>query len=276
MRGQTRSSVGEPPAPAAGDPLPAAIGGLYAALAAADLEAAVACFAPDGAYGFPSDPEEETDPRRVGEAETLPETIAADPVFGRAHAIRVCAHEGSDCLLEGTVLDEEGGPLLSFAASFQLAVDGKLRRMIAFRCAPTEDATDLHAELASGIDAQERLGAYLHELERGNMEAAVAYFTEDCLYAHPPYAKASPRVEYRGREQLKAGFERRGSLPKRHFVPVAIQRGPHLLIEGHVWVDGVPEGRTESFMSSASLDPDGRIRRYFAFVCEPRFPRKPE
>ncbi|MFN8217835.1 MAG: nuclear transport factor 2 family protein [Solirubrobacterales bacterium] len=262
--------------PAAGDPLPPAVAALYAALAAGDPDAAARCFAADGLYAFPSNPDEETDPRRVGEGATLREAIAADPACGLPHALRVCAHEGPDCLLEGTVLDAGGAAAQSFAASFQLAADGRLRRALAFRCAATEDAVGVDVELPPGIDAMERIGAYLHELEVGNMGAAVAYFTEDCLYAHPPYGKGLPRVEYRGHAQLKAGFERRGTLPKKHFAPAAIQRGSHLLIEGHVWVDGGPEGRTESFMSSASLAADGRVARYLSFVCEPMVPRRPD
>jgi ketosteroid isomerase-like protein len=264
------------PAPAAGDPLPRVLATFYASFAAGDSDGAASCFTADGIYAFPSNPEEETDPRRVGEGATLAETIAADPAFGHMHTIRVCATGERDCLVEGMVLDAAGEPEHSFAASIQLATDGRLRRCIVFRCAPTEDATDLGVELAPGIEPLERIGAYFHELEVGNMDAALTYFTEDCLYAHPPYAKASPRVEYRGHEQLKSGFERRGTLPKRHFSPVVIQTGAHLLIEGHVWVDGHPEGRTESFMSSATLTADGRVHRYLAFVCEPMVPRRPE
>jgi len=227
---------------AAGDALAPRVADFYAAFAAGDADAAAAAFAADGIYAFPSNPDEEADPRMVGEGEALGAVLATDPTFGAPHRIRVAAHEDGECLLEGWVLDAEDS---------------------------------LGTDLADpGVDAAEQIGKYFHELEAGHMDAAVEYFTDDCLYGHPPYAKGSPRVEFRGRKELKAGFDHRGTQPKRHFVPASIQRGAFLLFEGHVWVDGVEDGRTESFMSSATLAPDGRIHRYLAYVCEPMTARR--
>jgi hypothetical protein len=273
MSTDTSSAAGLDTAGAAGDPPAPRVADFYAAFAAGDADAAVAAFAADGLYAFPSNPDEETDPRRVGEREGLRPAIAADPTFGAPHRIRVAAHEGDECLLEGWVLGADGEPVHSYVAACQLDDEGKLRRCITFRCAPTEDAAG--TDIADpGVDAAEQIGKYFHELEAGNMEQAVQYFTDDCLYAHPPYGKGLPRVEFRGHEELMAGFQHRGTQPKRHFVPVSIQRGPHLLFEGHVWVDGTEDGRTESFISSASLAPDGRVRRYLAYVCEPMVARR--
>ena len=262
-------------APAAGDRLPAAAAGFLAAFGSGDAEVAARNFAPGGLYAFPSDPAEETSPRRIGSSPELVATLAADPTCGAPHRLRVCGVEGSDCLLEGTIIGAGGEPSHSFVVSIQLDADGLISRYLTFRCAPTEDAAGTAMDNPSGADAQAQIAAYFHELESGNFDAAKLYFSEDCLYSHPPYSHGSPRVEFRGHEQLLAGFERRGNQPKQHFVPVSIQRGPHLLIEGYVWLDGsTPNGGTESFISSATLAPDGRLKRYLAYVCEPMVERR--
>jgi ketosteroid isomerase-like protein len=273
MTDTSSTTKGLDTAGAAGDPLAPRVAEFYAAFAAGDADAAAAAFAPDGLYAFPSNPDEETDPRTVGEGDALAATIASDPTFGAGHRIRVAAHEDGECLLEGWVLGADGEPTHSYVAACQLAEDGAIRRCITFRCAPTEDAagTDIPDP---GVDAAGQIAKYFHELEAGNMAEAVQYFTEDCLYGHPPYGKGQPRVEFRGHEELKAGFDHRGTQPKRHFVPVSIQRGPFLLFEGHVWVDGTEDGRTESFISSATLAPTGQVRRYLAYVCEPMVARR--
>jgi hypothetical protein len=261
--------------PAAGDRLPEAAAAFLAAFAAGDVEAAATAFAADGVYAFPSDLADETAPRRLGSGAGLAEALAADLTCGSPHRLRLCCHEGADCLLEGYVLGPDGEPVHSFVAGLQLDGAGLIARYLTFRCAPTEDAAGTAMENPSGADAQAQLGAYFGKLEAGDFDAAKAYFTDDCLYSHPPYSHGSPRVEFRGHEELLAGFERRGKQPKQHFVPVAIQRGPHLMVEGYVWLDGsTPDGGTESFISSATLAPDGRVRRYLAYVCEPMVERR--
>ena len=261
--------------PAAGDPIPTSAAGFLAAFAAGDVEAAASYFGPSGLYAFPSDAGDETSPRRLGEGGELPAVLAADPTCGAPHRLRLCCAEGGDCLLEGYVLDAGGGAIHSFVASLQLEAEGRIARYLTFRCAATEDAAGTTMENPSGADAQAQLGAYFQELESGDFDAAKSYFSDDCLYSHPPYTHGSPRVEFRGHAELLAGFERRGKQPKQHFVPVAIQRGPHLMVEGYVWLDGsTPDGGTESFISSATLDADGRVRRYLAYVCEPMVERR--
>jgi len=262
-------------APAAGDVLAECARAFFAAFAAGDAAAAAATFAADGLYASPSNPADETSPRRLGRGPELAPALEADPTFGSPHRLRLCCAEDGDCLVEGTVLGAGGEPSHSFVASIQLDGAGRICRYLTFRCAPTEDAAGTAMENLSGADAQAQIAAYFEELESGNFPAAMNYFTDDCLYSHPPYSHGSPRVEFRGHEQLLAGFEKRGDQPKQHFVPVSIQRGPHLMIEGHVWLDGsTPDGGTESFISSATLAPDGRVRRYLAFVCEPMVERR--
>jgi hypothetical protein len=50
-----------------------------------------------------------------------------------------------------------------------------------------------------------------------------------------------------------------------------VQRGADCFIEGVVENDAGPKG---SFVSSASLDRDGLIRRYVAFYTAPPIPRR--
>jgi ketosteroid isomerase-like protein len=265
----------EPLSPAAGDELPPAAAAFFAAFGGGDLDAAVASFAADGLYAAPGEDPDETAPRRLGQGSELVAALESDPAFGSAHALRVCCAEDGDCLVEGTIAGPDGEPAQSFAASLQLDRTGLISRNLTFRCEATEDAAGTAMENPSGADAQAQLAAYFQELESGDFDAARAYFSEDCLYSHPPYSHGSPRVEFRGHEQLLAGFERRGNQPKQHFVPVAIQRGPHLMVEGHVWLDGsTPDGGTESFVSCATLAPDGRVKRYLAYVCEPMVARR--
>src|SRR4051794_20369390 len=102
--------------PAAGDRLPEAVAGFLAAFAVGDPEIAAEAFAADGIYAFPSDVADETSPRRLGEGAGLAGVLAADPSCGLAHRLRLCCHEGADCLLEGYVLAADGEPLHSFVA----------------------------------------------------------------------------------------------------------------------------------------------------------------
>jgi len=114
---------------------------------------------------------------------------------------------------------------------------------------------------------------YFAHLQAGRFEAATEHYSSDGLYSHPPYSPGAGRAEFRGHAELLAGFEARGVRPARHFFHVSVQRGGDLMIEGHATVDGTSEGPQNSFVSSASLDADGKIRRYVAFQTEGRVPR---
>lgn len=260
--------------PAAGDRLPNAVGALLAAFGGGDAEAAAACFAPDAIWAPPSDEADEVSPRAIHRGdEAILSTLAADPVLGREHTVRVCLHEGSDCLLEGDLLDAAGEVAGSHGASFQLDQEGRIARALVFRIEAVEDNAGVARENVSGVEIQERIDAYFVELDAARFENATTYFSADGLYLHPPYSPGTPRVAYRGGEELLAGFERRGAQDWLHFTDASIQRGPFLMFEGHVLVDGTPEGPTGSFVSSATVDEEGKVLRYLAFYTAPMVPR---
>lgn len=167
------------------------------------------------------------------------------------------AEAGSDVLLEGRV------PGATVAASFQLDADGAIARGLAFR---TRLVDAPGPASSNGHNARGVIDAYLDRLEEGAFAEAADCFSEDALYSHPPYRDGGERVDVRGREALRALFEQRGRQPWRHRILVAVQAGPHCLLEGDVRNLG-------SFISSVTLDGDGRIRRYVTFYTEPAVPR---
>jgi hypothetical protein len=104
------------------------------------------------------------------------------------------------------------------------------------------------------------LAAYYEALDEGRMAEDAAAFAEDALYA-------TPTAEFAGRHELLERFEARGAHRFDHRLMACAQRGPHCMVEG--LVEGLPEGRSGSFVSSLTLDADGLIRRYLSFYCEP-------
>jgi hypothetical protein len=118
----------------------------------------------------------------------------------------------------------------------------------------------------SSADARAVLDEYFEQLGSGRFEAAANCFSDDCLYSHPPYSPRSGRAEFRGREELLAGFMRRGEKSYAYEFAVTLQRGSECMIDGTAG-DG-------SFVSTVSLDGGGRILRYVAFYCEPAVPRR--
>ncbi len=202
-------------------------------------------FAPDALLACRDDARE-LDPGEIGAL------LAAELV--------VCLDDGANRLVEGRAGDA------TFAASLQLDAAGAVTRCLLFRTPVIEPPP-----VAPGAgDALDVLDTYFAQLERGRFAAAADCFSEDCLYSHPPYAPGAGRVEFRGREELLAGFVRRGNRPYEHSIAVSLQRGSHCMIEGAA--TGTSLGG--SFVSSLSLDGDGRIRRYAAFYCEPPVPRR--
>ena len=174
-----------------------------------------------------------------------------------AAEILVRVERGRDVLFEGRLPDA------TVAASLQLDESGAVRRGLAFRTRPVA-APDPSAW--NGHDARAALDTYLAHLEEGDFARAAGCFAGDALYSHPPYDATGDRVDVVGRDALRALFERRGRQPWRHRTIVAIQSGSHCLVEGDV------EG-LGSFISSLSLDEDGRILRYVSFYTEPGLPR---
>src|SRR5690242_14756248 len=122
-----------PIVPRAGDPLPPSVEDLLSAFAAGDPEAAAACFSADAIWAPPSDEDHETAARAVHRGGEIAGALAADPQMGRAHDVRVCLHEGDDCLLEGEIRGDDGTPDRGYAMSVQLADDGKISRVLLFR-----------------------------------------------------------------------------------------------------------------------------------------------
>lgn len=258
----------------AGDPLPASVESLLAAFAAGDPAAAAACFSADAIWAPPADEDHETAERAVHEGDAIEAALAADPHMGRAHDVRVCLLEGDDCLLEGDVLDADGNPSRGYGMSVQLAGDGKISRVLLFRIEPVVDNAGTDRENHSGVEIQTQIDEYFEELNAARFENATTYFSADGMYLHPPYAPNTPRVAYAGTDELLAGFEKRGAQTWAHFTDVSIQRGAYMMFEGHVLVDGTPAGPTGSFVSSATVDEDGKVLRYLAFYTAPMVPRR--
>lgn len=262
------------PRPFAGDLLPPGPSELLRGLSEGDASRAAAGFGPGAVYAAVANETDEVAPRAVLAGQEIGEGLAADPRLGRAHQLRVCCVTGDDCLLEGWILGGGGERTRSFAASIQLDAAGLISRCLMFRTPAVEDAGEAGDPNRTGADIRRLLDEYFEELQASRFEAATANYSEDCLYSHPPYSPGAGRAEFHGRDGLLAGFEARGPRPARIFIDLSIQRGADLLLEGHALVDGTPAGPQSSFVSSASLDAAGKIRRYVAFQCKGLEPRR--
>lgn len=262
-----------PPRPRAGDPLPPGPGDFLAGLSAGDAGLAATAFAPGAVYAAPASEADEAAPRAVLRAEEIAAALASDPQLGHGHQVRLCCVEDGDCLIEGWILDANGERTRSFAATLQLDGAGLISRCLLFRTPAVEEAGGVGGGNQGGVDIQELLDEYFEHLQAARFEAATEHYSSDGLYSHPPYSPGASRAEFRGHAELLAGFNARGPRPARHVFHVSVQRGGDLMIEGHALVDGTPEGPQNSFVSSASLDADGKIRRYVAFQTEGRVPR---
>jgi hypothetical protein len=259
--------------PQAGDALPDAVADFYQALGAGRPQDAAASFAADAIYAIPSDLVDESSPRNIHRGAEIRQALAADPALDKRHAVRLCCREGSNCLLEGPVFDADGDHAEHFAASIQLDGNRRIARMVVFRTPPIEDVAGTAPENPSGIDIRSSVDGYFSELETARFEKATGFFSADCLYSHPPYAPGRPRAEFRGEDELLAGFEARGPQTWTHEIPISIQRGPHLMLEGYAYLDGTPSGPSGTFVSSATVDAEGRIKRYLAVYTAPRVER---
>lgn len=264
---------------ALGDRLPAAADAYYRALDRSRFEDAVAPFAEDVLYAAPAFGAGETSPRveTVGR-EALLAWFAGRGPRAWVHEIQLCVVDGPACLLEGVSHDTgDGRTLASFAASLHLGADGSIARYLAYATAPAVELTPAGAATGGGDgdgaagDAEDVLERYFYGLDAGDFEAAVACFSPDVVYSHPPYrhtgVDGDRRVELRGRDALLANFRARGPQSFGHRLVASVQRGRHRMVEG--LVEGLPDGRDGSFVSSLTLDGDGLIRRYVSFYCEP-------
>jgi SnoaL-like protein len=179
----------------------------------------------------------------------------------------VSVRDGRDFFLEGRLA---GGD--TFVASLQLDEAGRVERALTFHCPAVEPppANGSSRQKPAG-SARAVLDRYFATLTAGDFAEAVACFSKDCLYSHPPYSEGAERAEFRGRDELLAGFQGvRGARPSRlPQIIRCVQNGADCFIEGVV--DGDPP--RGSFVSSVSLDADGLIHRYVAFYTESRVPR---
>jgi ketosteroid isomerase-like protein len=255
-----------------GDPLPPSLASYYADLDAGRMEAAASHFTPDAVHALPRRGEIETGPRAVYDGRDA--ILARFHERGRAefrHDVQVCVHDGSSCLVEGVLRGtHDGEPFGTFVATVGLDGAGSIKRYVAFTCTPPTDPA-ASGDGPAPADAAEVLHEYFDALDRGDFEGAADQFSADVVYSHPPYRHTgidgNERVVFRGRDELLTAFRARGKQSFDHAILASIQRGPHCLIEGVV--QGLANGGTGSFVSSLTLDGDGRIQRYVSFYCEP-------
>jgi hypothetical protein len=251
--------------------VPDAVHAVLEALGTGDLDAATAAV-PDGAISALPGDGVETEPRVIA-LDRAALRRAIEPAFGgmRAEVLSsVSTRVGDACLVEGRLFDPSGAPVKTYLASFRLD-HGQIARQVVFAC-PLVEPSRTWATSDRGPapgDARAAVDRYFEYLDAAEFEAAAGCFSEDILYSHPPYGPGQPRAEFRGRAQLLAGFERRGPKPDReHRIELSPQRGSECFIEGFT----IDQPRGGSFISSLSLDADGRIQRYLSVYCEPVVP----
>jgi ketosteroid isomerase-like protein len=251
-----------------------AVAAMYEAVAAGRPEEAAASFAEVAVYAYGADPVDEQATRTIVGRSGVAEALAADLAAWGTPEILVSAAEGSDCFVEGRLADGGGGAVASFGAVLQLDAAGAIARAVSYRTPPLEPSASWGSRVDVGaLDARDRLERYFRALQDGDFEAAASYFTDDVVYLHPPYNPGDrPRPAFRGREELVAGFTKRGLRPFRQNILAYVRSGSECFIEGDVDGTGLPDG--VAFLSSMSFAPDGRIRRYAAFSAPPVVPRR--
>jgi ketosteroid isomerase-like protein len=117
------------------------------------------------------------------------------------------------------------------------------------------------------MDDRHAVERYLAALDRGDLAAAAAEFSDDVLYVRP-WVSQEHRGEgdldvVRGKEELLKLLNLRGPRPSLHEI---VARADN---DGEYWAEGVglhPEDRrvVAVFFVHASLATDGRIRRFVA------------
>jgi ketosteroid isomerase-like protein len=109
------------------------------------------------------------------------------------------------------------------------------------------------------------LDEYYRVLDEGDVDATIACFTDDAVYVRPRLD--GPGLEFvRGRDELAAFFAARGKKAYRHFVHADAAAGGRCFVEGTAGMEGEPP--THVFLAAATIEPDGRISRYFALMAE--------
>jgi ketosteroid isomerase-like protein len=262
-----------------GDQLPDRLAAYYGALDAGRLAEASACFSADATYALPPTGGVETDPRLVVEGRAdIAAQLDRRGAKPYAHRVVLCTVEGGNAAVEGLIVDADAGAArASFVASLQLADDGTIARYLAYT-SPVVDPQPAVANPSTTApgSAIDKIHEYFHALDESRFEEAAGCFSVDTLYSHPPYKDPNVgghgRAEFDGRDELIAAFHRRGTQQIDHRIVFHSQRGPHLLLEGVV--DDDAGALLGSFVSAATLDDAGLIRRYASWYTQPGIPRR--
>jgi ketosteroid isomerase-like protein len=261
-----------------GDALPTSLAGYYEALDAGRMDEAVAAFTADAVYAAPFAGGQEADARNVVTGhEALAEYFQRRGLLPYRHEVLFCAAERGDCLIEGVSVEVSTSKAnKTFVASLQLGDGGRISRYLAYQCEPpVSPPPDKRSEAGAGTDAPALVDRYFTALAQGRFEDAAACFSLDTLYSHPPYRHTAitdnRRIAVNGRQALIELFRRRGPTTYGYRMDVILQRGSNAIFENAV-VD-LPGGGEGGSMGSLTIGPDGLIRRYAAFYCEPGIPR---
>ena len=256
-----------------GDSVPESLAGYYRALDDGRFDDAADRFVDGCLYAVPQ-AGLETSPRVLTEGRAaLRERFEARGRQPRAHVVQLCVVDGDECLVEGVTIDTATGEATEtfVAAATTSPLDGRIVRYLAFACKGARDPIPTDAPTSARDDVAEVLHRYFGSLDSGAFEAAARCFSDDVLYSHPPYRHtgidSDQRVEFRGYEELIAAFRARGPQSFGHDILTCTQHGSHALLEGAV--RDLPNRGSGSFISSLSLNDEGRISRYVSFYCEP-------
>lgn len=256
-----------------GDQLPPALAAYYAALDTGVTTEASESFSDDVRYALPFVDQIETAPRCMHAGRDAVRKHLERRTQRWGHRILLCVVQGPGALVEGLTVERDSGePNGSFAASVRLDGDQRISSYLAFRCSPAISPMPLEASAASTseFDAMAKIDEYFAALDDARFDDAAACFSEDTVYSHPPYQDprigGPGRATFAGRAELAAAFHRRGRQSFDHEVVLCGQRGPHLLLEGVV--HGAGGDLLGRFVSAATLDVEGLIRRYASFYCE--------
>ncbi len=257
-----------------GDGVPGVIAAYYRALDRGDVAAATVCFSNDVRYAVPWPDQIETAPRRlIGGRADLARVLRRGGAAAHRHELTFCVVASDTCLLEGETRPLVGGrPDSTFAARALLDETGLVREYVAYQCRPAVPLTDGECESALVVDARALVDRYFRALDAGDFEGAADCFSDDVVYSHPPYRhtgidSADGRITFQGRDELLAGFNARGRRSFGHRILTCELRGSYGLFDGVV--EGLPNGNVGGFLSTMTLDGEGRIRRYLSFYCEP-------
>jgi hypothetical protein len=263
-----------------GDEVPKALAEYFDALDGNRFADVVTAFSPDAVYAIPPRDAIETDTRSISRGrDELQVRFAARGPTRLVHDLLLCTVEADGTLVEGITREREGGDARSsFAASVQFDGNGLVVRYLAFASAEviTPLPADANASPATPGSAIGKINEYFHALDEHRFDDAAACFSIDTVYSHPPYKDPGVggpgRAAFVGRDQLLAAFLRRGRQPIDHRIVLHAQRGPHLLLEGVV--NDATGSLLGSFVSEATLDDDGLIRRYASWYTQPGVPRR--